>query len=338
MTATGTEAVAGAATGIDPGTERTRARPADVLPSPAAPACVSADVGEGHTPSVVAETSAKPSGAASEAASEAKQAARGPWVERLGRAGLVAQGVSYGLVGALALMLALGLGGEAESREGALRTLAGNTAGLAVLVALAIGFAGYAIWRLAQAIFDRDGEGTDGKGLAKRASRAGKAVIYAALCFTTVQIVLDGRRASSGGGEPTEDSATAGVLGWPAGRWIVLGVGVAILGVAGYQVWRAFSEKFMKDMETSRLSPAAETAVEALGITGLLARGVVFGLVGIFLVKAALEYDPDEAIGLDGALATLAGASYGSILLGLTAAGLVAYGLFCVVQARYRRI
>lgn len=293
----------------------------------------------GRLSPVVAETSAGPSGAASEAASEAKQAARGPWVERLGRAGLVAQGVSYGLVGALALMLALGLGGETESREGALRTLAGDAAGLAVLVALAVGFAGYAIWRLAQAIFDRDGEGTDGKGLAKRASRAGKAVIYAVLCFTTVQIVLDGRRSSSsGGGEPTEDSATAGVLGWPGGRWIVIGVGVAILGVAGYQVWRAFSEKFMKDMETSRLSPAAETTVKALGITGLLARGVVFGLVGIFLMKAALEYDADEAIGLDGALATLAGASYGSVLLGLTAAGLVAYGLFCVVQARYRRI
>jgi hypothetical protein len=284
---------------------------------------------------MVAETSARPSAAAS----EAKRAARGPWVERLGRAGLLAQGVSYGLVGTLALMLALGLGGEAESREGALRTLAGSAAGLAVLVALAIGFAGYAIWRLAQAIFDRDGEGTDGKGLAKRASRAGKAVIYGALCFTTVQILLDGRSSSSGGGGgATEDSATAGVLGWPAGQWIVLGVGVAILGVAGYQLWRAFSEKFMEDMETGRLSAAGETAVEAIGIAGLVARAVVFGLIGSFVVKAALEYDADEAIGLDGALAKLAGASYGSVLLGLTAAGLIAYGLFCVVQARYRRI
>lgn len=280
------------------------------------------------------ETRAEPS-----AAGEAKRAARGPWVERLGRAGLLAQGVSYGLVGVLALLLALGQGGEAESREGALRTLAGSAAGLAVLGALAFGFAGYAIWRLAQAIFDRDGEGTDGKGLAKRASRAGKAVIYGALLVTTVQILLDGRSSSSGGGGGTsEDSATAGVLAWPAGQWIVLGVGLAILGVAGYQFYRAFSEKFMDDMETGRLGAAGETAVEAIGVVGLVARGVVFGLVGAFLVKAALEYDPDEAIGLDGALAKLASASYGSLLLGLTAGGLVAYGLFCVVQARYRRI
>jgi hypothetical protein len=260
-------------------------------------------------------------------------------VERLGRAGLLAQGVSYGLVGVLALMLALGLGGEAESREGALQTLATNTLGLAVLVALAVGFAGYAVWRLAQAIFDRDGEGSDGKGLAKRAGRAGKAAIYAALCFTTVQILLDGRRASSGGsGGTDEESATAGVLGWPAGQWIVLAAGLAILGVAAYQLYRAFTEKFMDDMETGRLGQAGERTVEAVGIVGLVARGVVFGLVGAFLVKAALEYDPDEAIGLDGALAKLAGASYGSLLLGLTAAGLISYGLFCVVQARYRRI
>ncbi len=116
------------------------------------------------------------------------------------------------------------------------------------------------------------------------------------------------------------------------------GVGLAILGVAAYQLFRAFSEKFMDDLETGHLGNAGETAVEALGIVGLVARGVVFGLVGGFLVKAALEYDPDEAIGLDGALAKLASASYGSLLLGLTAGGLVAYGLFCVVQARYRRI
>jgi Domain of Unknown Function (DUF1206) len=285
---------------------------------------------------VVAETRAE----RSTPASEAKRAARGPWVERLGRAGLLAQGFSYGLVGALALMLALGLGGEAESREGALRTLATNTLGLAVLVALAVGFAGYAVWRLAQAIFDRDDEGSDGKGLAKRAGRAGKAAIYAALCFTTVQILLDGRRATSGGGSggTDEESATAGVLGWPAGQWIVLAVGLAILGVAAYQLYRAFTEKFMDDMETGRLGRAGERTVEAVGIVGLVARGVVFGLVGAFLVKAALEYDPDEAIGIDGALAKLAGASYGSLLLGLTATGLIAFGLFCAVQARYRRI
>ena len=274
------------------------------------------------------------------AAGEAKRAARGPWVERLGRAGLLAQGFSYALVGALAFLLAIGHGGEAESREGALRTLAANTAGLAVLVALAVGFAGYAIWRLAQAVFDRDDEGSDGKGLAKRAGRAGKAIIYAALCYTTVQIVLDGRQASSGGGSggTDEESATAGVLGWPGGQWIVLAAGVAILGVAAYQLYRAFSEKFMDDMETGRLGRAGERAVEGIGVVGLVARAVVFGLVGWFLVKAALEYDPDEAIGLDGALATLASASYGSLLLGFTAVGLVAYGVFCAVQARYRRI
>jgi len=81
-----------------------------------------------------------------------------------------------------------------------------------------------------------------------------------------------------------------------------------------------------------------ERAVQVIGIAGLAARTVVFGLIGWFLVKAAIEYDPQEAVGLDGALARLAEAPYGPVLLGFTAAGLIAYGLFCVAQARYRRV
>jgi hypothetical protein len=263
---------------------------------------------------------------------EAKQAARSPWVAWAARVGLVAQGVSYGIVGVLALLLALGQGGSAESRTGALQKLAGSTLGVALLVALAVGFACYALWRLSQAVFDREGEGTDGSGLAKRASYFGKAAIYGVLLVATIDIVQDGR-----GGGSNEKQQTAGVLDWPAGRWIVLGVGIGIGAYAVFQGFRAFSESFMDDMRGG-LGRGERQALRVLGIVGLFARAVVFGLVAWFLVKAAVEFDPDEAVGLDGALRKLADAPYGPLLLAVTAAGLVAYGLFCVAQARYRRV
>jgi hypothetical protein len=270
---------------------------------------------------------------ARELGSEAKQAAQSPWVAWVARAGLIAQGISYGVVGILALLLALGEGGSAESRTGALQTLAGEQLGVALLVALAVGFASYALWRLSQAIFDREGEGTDAKGLGKRAMYAGKAAIYGYLCVATIDIIGDGR-----GGGSNEGKQTAGVLDWPAGRWLVLGAGIAFGCVAAYQAYRAFTDKFMEDMKTERMSQASQRGLETLGVVGLLARAIVFGLIGWFLVKAALEYDPDEAVGLDGALAKLTEAPYGPLLLGLTGAGLIAYGLFCAAQARYRRL
>jgi len=267
-----------------------------------------------------------------ELGSEAKQAAQSPWVGWMARVGLVAQGVSYGIVGVLALLLALGEGGSAESRTGALQTLAGSTLGLVLLVALAIGFGCYALWRLLQALLDREGEGTDGKGLAKRASYLGKAAIYGVLLIATIDIIGDGR-----GGGSNEKQQTAGVLDWPAGRWIVLGAGIAIGGYAVFQGFRAFSESFMDDMRGG-LSRTERRSLRVLGITGLFARAVVFGLIAWFLIKAAVEFDPNEAVGLDGALHKLANAPWGPVLLGITAAGLVAYGLFCIAQARYRRV
>lgn len=265
--------------------------------------------------------------------SEAKQAARSPWVAWIARAGLIAQGVSYGLVGVLALLLALGQGGSAESRTGALQALAGEALGIAFLIALAVGFASYSLWRLSQAIFDREGEGTDAKGLWRRAVWAGKALIYGYLCAATIDIIGDGRAGGS-----NEQKQTAGVFDWPAGRWLVLAVGVGFAGYALYQAYFAFSDKIMEEMKTEGMSTAGKRALELLGVVGVLARGMVFGLIGWFLVKAAVEYDPDDAIGLDGALAKLTDAPYGPLLLGLTAAGLIAFGLFSIAQARYRDV
>jgi hypothetical protein len=268
------------------------------------------------------------------AATEVRRAAHGDTIEHIGRFGLLAQGASFLIVAVLAIELAAGLGGDAKSREGALATLADEPGGMIALIVLALGFAAYAIWRLAQAFFDRGNKGDDAPGLAKRAAQFGKAVIYIGLTWATAALILRGHE--SGGSE--EKKATGGVFDWPAGRWIVGAAGVVILGVALYQVYRAVSRKYMDEMESHKVTKDAKRVLEPLGSFGILSRAIVFGLIGVFLVKAAVEFDSKEAIGLDGALQKLANAPHGPLLLGATALGLAAFGLFCCVQAYYRDV
>ncbi|MEZ5101777.1 MAG: DUF1206 domain-containing protein [Thermoleophilia bacterium] len=264
----------------------------------------------------------------------------GGWYAWLARAGLVAKGVSYGLVGVLAIQLALGEGGDATSREGALATLADGTPGRLVLGLLAVGFASYAAWRVVQAVVEReDGDGADAaaKEWGKRAGHLARAAIYAALTYSTVRILVDGRGESSGEGGGQEQRATAEVLGWPGGPWLVGIVGACVVGYAGWNAYRGLARKFEEKWESGR-SRTARRWGSLAGVVGHLARAVVFALIGVFLVRAAIQYDPAEAIGLDGVLQELAGAAYGPYLLGLTAAGLVAYGVYCLVDARYRDV
>jgi hypothetical protein len=262
----------------------------------------------------------------------AKRVGRSKEIGWAGRLGLVAMGVSYGLVAILAIELALGQGGKATDRQGALQTLAQDGLGRIVVFALAVGFGAYAIWRLTQAFLDRDGEGGGIKGLAKRSGYLGRAAIYAGLCVTAVAILLGSRSSHS------EKKETAWVLEWPAGRWIVAGVGAAFLVAALWNVVRGLTRRFKKQLNTDSMGGAEEQIVGFVGVTGLLARGVVFGLIGIFLIRAAQQYDPQEAIGVDGALRKLAAQEYGHAILFIVAAGLLAYGVFCLFQARYRRV
>lgn len=258
----------------------------------------------------------------------------GRWVEVAGRAGLVAKGVIYFVVGALAIQIPLGLGGQAADREGALQAVAREPLGGTMLVALGLGFAGYAVWRLVQAVLDRDREGADAKGVAKRLGHLGKGIIYAGSSLLAFGIVLGARR----GGGSSEQQETAQLLGLPLGRWLVAGAGAAFMAAGLFNAFRAVTARFRKHLREHEVGRKARPWVIAVGVAGHAARGVVFTLVGIFLLRAALFYDPQEAIGLDGALLKLAQQPYGGALLGSVAAGLLAYALYCFVQARYRDV
>jgi hypothetical protein len=260
------------------------------------------------------------------------------WVERGARFGLATKGFSYILVAVIALRVAVEGGGQTESREGALKTLADEPFGWVLLAMVALGFASYAMWQLVRAVFDRDNEGDDPKGIGKRLGQAGKAVLYGTLAVITASFLFDSGGGGGGGGGQSEDKATAMALDWPGGRWIVGGVGLAIICAGAFNAYRALSGSFRDDLREEQMSGAERPWYTAFGVIGHLARAVVFGMIGVFVLRAAYEYDPDEAIGLDGALQQLAGETYGPYLLAAVALGLGMYGLFCLVEATYREV
>lgn len=257
-------------------------------------------------------------------------------MEKVARLGLLAQGISFGLVGVLAVKLALGDGGKATDREGALRTIAHDSFGRVLVIALAAGFGCYALWRLSEAVFGHKVESRRDESPWKRAGALGKAAIYGSLSAAAVSVLIgDG---GNGGSGKKEKEATAGILGWPGGKWIVMALAAAIAAAALWNLYRGLSHQFLEQLKTGEMSERTRRWATWIGVTGLVARGVVFGLIAWLFFKAAVDYDPRKARGLDGALRKLATAPYGSWLLGIVAAGLFAYGVFCVIQARYRRV
>jgi Domain of Unknown Function (DUF1206) len=258
--------------------------------------------------------------------------ARSRQFEWLARAGLVARGVIYAIIGVVAIKLALGDGGKTTNQQGALETIAKQPFGKALLILMAIGLAGYAIWRLVRAALGHGPEASD--DTKERLDGLASGIGYALLCVTAVSILIGSGSGGSGG----PDKATGGVLDWPGGQILVGLAGLIIVGVGLEQGYKGIRKKFLEDSKTEQMSERVERFVTALGSFGHLARMVVFGLIGYFLIRAAIDYDADKAIGLDGALTKLAHASYGPVLLGIVAAGLIGFAAYSVVDARYRKV
>jgi fumarate reductase subunit D len=266
------------------------------------------------------------------AQAEGDRVARSSPFEWLARAGFIARGVIYGLIGILAFQLAFGGGAShSASQQGALQTIAAQPFGKVLLILVAIGLAGYALWRLVHALIGHGPERSD--TTFERLAALASGLVYAGLCAIAVK-VLTGSGGSSGNAHKT----TAGVFGWPGGTWLVGIAGAALIGAGLYQGYRGITKDFLKDSKTEDMGPRIRTWIEWIGTFGHLARMVVMGLVGVFLIKAAVDFNPSKAVGLDGALAKVQHASYGPFLLGVVAAGLIAFGVYSLSDARYRRI
>jgi len=271
---------------------------------------------------------------AREAEAAGEDVARSRQLEWLARAGLVARGVVYGLIGILAIKVAFGAGGETTDQQGALKSIAGQPFGKVLLVLVAIGLAGYALWRLVRAAIGRGPE-TGADDAKDRISGVVSGIAYAALSVTAVKILIGSSSSSS---SSKTEKATGGVLDWPLGRYLVIAAGLVVLGVAVDQALKGIKQKFLEDSKTEQMSPSVDQAFTAVGVVGHLARAVVFALIGWFVIKAAIDYDPDKAVGLDQALAKLSSSAFGPVVLGIVAAGLIAFACYSVLDARYRRV
>jgi hypothetical protein len=292
-------------------------------------------------PTIDADRRSLMTGIANHAAANAANTARqlSPAIERLARVGYAAKGVVYVLIGALAARAALGTGGRTTDSRGALAAIGNGAFGTILLGVIALGLLGYAAWRFVAAATDAERAGDEPKGIAKRLASAGRGVLYAGLAVQAIRLMRGaGGATETGSGGGRSEDWTARLMAVPYGRWLVAAVGLGIVAYAVYQLYRAYAAKVRKHLDLGRLSAEAQRAVVAIGRFGIGARGVVFLVIGWFLVRAARQADASEATGMAEALRTLQQQPYGKWILALVGLGFIAYGLYEFVNARFRRI
>jgi hypothetical protein len=252
------------------------------------------------------------------------------------RTGFVARAITYGVIGVLAFAIAFGAGtmGTTANQQGALALIDRTVLGRVALVVICAGLLAYALWKLTQGIFGRGPEGGGGARLTDRVAHLGGGAVYLGFFALAIR-VLSGSSGNSSG-EPKR--AAAGILGWPGGQ-VIVGIGGGVLiAISLYQLYDALRGEFAKDEKKQRMGQIQQRVFRTLGYIGLTARALVFGLVGYFLVRTAIDFNPATAVGVDGALARLHRQPLGPWALGLVAAGLITFAAFSLLEARYRRL
>ena len=261
----------------------------------------------------------------------ARRASDSPAAHFLARAGLTARGVIYILVGWVALLVALGQSSREADQQGALQLLAGKSYGLVSLWLLGIGFAAYALWRLSEAAFGVTGEPP---GAGPRLKSLARAVIYAGLAYLTFTVISG--TASSQSRRQQDMTATA--MQHPACRWLVGLAGLIIVSCGLVLVFEGARRKFMKYLRAAQMSARMRRVVELFGVTGTIARGLVFALAGVLVIDAAITHKASQSGGIDKALLTLRAQPFGEFLMILAALGLVVFGVYGLCEARWRRV
>jgi Domain of Unknown Function (DUF1206) len=267
--------------------------------------------------------------------SAGRRASSSGTVDLLARIGLAARGVVYLLIGYLAVEIAIGKSSKNADRQGALQTVAQHTGGVVVLWVLAIGFAGLAIWRFTEAAYGQPGP--NGHKTSKRLTSLARAVFYTVVCFSTVAFIL-GSGSSSSNDAKSKDYSGKAMHDIPAGRWLVLLVGLGFVAGGIAIGVKALKKNFEKRLKTGEMSRQVRKVVEALGMVGGVARGAVFAGAGALLAYAGITFDPNKAQGFDGTLRQFAKTPVGPWLLVVVALGLAVFGLYSFCEARWRRI
>ncbi len=255
-----------------------------------------------------------------------------PWIAALARIGYVAKAILYATVGVLAAQAALGRGGRTTDLGGALRSVVRAPMGDEIMLVIALGLAAYAVWRVVDAIVDAEGRGRDLKGIGIRVGSAVRGLAHAVLALAAFRLATG---SSDGGGQRSKQLVSR-ALELPGGEWLVWLAAGGVLGYSGYQLYRAYASKLGRQLNLASLPAGTRRYVIGLSRSGIAARGLVFGLIGVLLVRAAARRDAEQAGGLRESLEMLSG--MGRWPLAVVALGLVAYALYELLNARYRRI
>ena len=258
--------------------------------------------------------------------------------ELFARLGYVAKGVVYAAVGVLTLGAVFDWFAAAKvtGTRGAVEAIATQPFGNALLILMVLGLAGYVFWRFVQAIRDTEGKGSDASGLLQRAGFAISGFTYATLALYTLS--LTNWFGGGGQGDSTKQEITARIMSHEIGIWLIGAIGIVLIGLGFYQLYRSISKKFTDNWKTGELTHGEQSLAVRFAQFGIAARAVTFWAIGGIIVKAAVTANPDEARGLGHALRSLQDADFGSPLLIAISAGLVCYGLYCFVNARYRTV
>lgn len=271
------------------------------------------------------------------AASQDPVRAAAPGIVFLARVGYAAKGVVYLIIGFLAARLAFGSGGgEVTDQSGALRVIGGGPFGRVALLVVGVGLLGYMTWRLVSAATDAERRGDDPTSIVVRLGHAIRGIAYGLLGVQALRAMAGGSSSGEGG---RAESLTSRLFELPFGTALVYVAALGFVAYAGYQLYRASSEKKVRaHLDLHEAGPAQARWIVRIGQFGIAARAVVFALLGLFLVRAARQHDSSEAGGFSDSLLALADAPYGRVALGTVALGLVAYGVYELATARYRHM
>lgn len=258
------------------------------------------------------------------------------WFKRVARLGYASKGILYAIVGWLVAKAAIGSSGRTTSTIGALRTIVSQPFGKVLLGSMTIGLAGYVLWRSIQAIFDP--EATDQSWNVRRvALRIGYALSglsYAGLAMTAIELITE----TDIDTDYSEQDWTANFLAQPIGQWLLGLIGLWAIGVGVSYLYYAYKGRFYRNFKLHKMNSLEQALAKGLGQFGIAARGVVFSIVGGFLIQTAVLSEAREVKGLSDALLRLEQQPFGRWILGAVAMGLLVYGLYALIEARYRRI
>jgi Domain of Unknown Function (DUF1206) len=267
-------------------------------------------------------------------ASHVSHAAANPWLERLERFGYLIRGLVYATIGVLALQLAMGAGGATTSQSGAIAMLGSQPFGKVLLILIVVGLAGYSLWGFIRAIFDPLHRGSDSKGILARIGFAFSGLTYGILIIPPLQSLMNQ------GSKPASNPADISVVlfNLPFGKWLVVGLGLVWIAIGVGQMYVAYKQDFKKDFQFNKMSASEIKWATRLGQIGYAARGIVFAVIGTIIFQAGLTHNPSQPQGFDTALLKLAQAPNGTLILGGVALGLIAFGIFSALSARWIKV